>query len=117
MVDSANSTGEKRLKDYQNFLLDKIAWIGPLTEYNRQNAALTTMKAIGGYASTRYKNMPERLQQTLTRFGISEFEWDEILSKHIVTNAKDYIYEVSGKTVTHEMSDHAMFFPELVDKN
>lgn len=107
---------EKVSKWYTQTMLDKIAWIGPLTEYNRSNAAITTMRAIGSYAPTRYKNMPERFQQTLTRFGISEYEWDNVLSKHIVTNAKDYIYQMSEKTVQHELSDYPMFFPELVDK-
>lgn len=103
-------------RKYTDFMLNKLFWIEPLTNYNRENAALTTMKAIASFAPVRYKDMPERLQNTLLRFGISDYEWDNIFSKHIVANSKDYIYEMSGRTVSPEFSDYKMFFPQLVDK-
>lgn len=101
---------------YTDVMLNTFAWIGPMTSYNRGNAAVTTMRAIGDYAPTRYAQMPKRLQQTLTRFGISDYEWDNILSKYVVTNSKDYIEQMTEGAVKHELSNYNMFFPELVDK-
>lgn len=113
---SSLSKFEELSRRYTDTLLNKFFWIGPMTDYNRTNAALTTMKAIGGFANVRYNQMPTRLQNTLLRFGVSEYEWDNILSKHLVTNVKDYIHEMSGRTVTSELTNYKMFFPQLVEK-
>ena len=112
---SSLSKFEKFSRNYTDTLLNKFFWIGPMTDYNRTNAALTTMKAIGAFSNVKYNQMPTRLQNTLLRFGVSEYEWDNIFSKYLVTNTKDYIHKMSGKTVTSELTDYKMFFPQMVE--
>lgn len=106
---------EEGSRKYTDFLLNKFFWIGPLTDYNRTNAALTTMKAIGAFSNVSYKQMPTRLQDTLLRFGVSEYEWDNIFSKHLVTNVKDYIKQTTGVVDESNITNYKMFFPQLVD--
>ena len=106
---------EQFTRNYSDIMLNKLALIGPLTDYNRTNAALSTMKAIASISDRTYKDLPKNLQQTLTRFGVSETEWNTIFSKKLVTNTKDYISKVSEKEMS-DILDYKMFFPDLVDQ-
>ena len=106
---------EQFTKGYSDIMLNTLARIGPLTDYNRTNAALTTMKAIASISDRTYKDLPKNFQQTLTRFGISETEWNTIFSKKLVTNSKDYISKVSGNEMP-DVLNYKMFFPDLVDQ-
>lgn len=111
---------ERMVRGYSDFLLNKMAWIGPLTELNRSNAAIQIMQSIGDFASegNTWKQIASanpRLTQTLERYGITEFEWDNILSKEAVMNLDDYIKKYHGSN-EKTFGDFKMFFPDLVSE-
>lgn len=109
---------EQMSKDYSKVLLDKMAFIGPLTKYNRMNAALNVMEAVGDFASNSYADIAKindgRLLQTLNRFGITQVEWDDILSKKAVCSMNDYVAKFHTGETLGELGDSKLFFPELL---
>ena len=106
-------------KDWADTMLNKLAWIGPMTEYNRNNAALSIMQAIGDFANTSWDDMAKlnqgRLQTTLKRYGITQYEWDNILSKDAVINLNEHLAKTAGDDLG-DLGDMQMFLPErLID--
>ena len=103
---------------YSKTLLDGFAWIGPFTRYNRMNAALNVMESLGEFASHSFADIAnidnKRLLQTLNRFGITETEWDDILSKKTVMTMNDYITKMHSGETLGELGDNKLFFPELL---
>lgn len=105
---------EATSKWYTDKLLNKLAWIEPLTNYNRMNAALNVMESLGEFATTSFDSMPERLQRSLARFDISANEWDNLFSKKAVCSVNDYISRIHEGETLGELGDSKVFFPELL---
>lgn len=103
-------------KQFSDFMLNKLAGIGPVTDYNRTNAALNTMWSIGEFATNKWDDIAMinggRFIQTLTRFDINQYEWNNIFSKELVTNLNDYLNKTIGDNLG-DFSDMQMFIPEL----
>ena len=111
---------ESYVKGYSDFILNNFwgAWIGPMTERNRSNAAIQIMQSVAEFATegNTWKNIAgnnRRLIQTLERYGINEFEWDNILSKDCIMGLDDYIKKYQ-KFNTDHFGNAPMFFPDLV---
>lgn len=105
---------ESAARKYSDFMLNKIAWIGPLTEYNRITAALCLGQSLGEFATTRFAQMEKKLQQSLGRFGITAEEWDEIFSKKAVMNMNDYIKRTQPNIERNPLHDFQFFAPDLL---
>lgn len=109
---------ESYVKGYSDFLLNKMAWIGPLTELNRSNAAIQIMQSVGEFATegntwAQMAKHNKRLIQTLERYGITEYEWDNILSKDAIMGLDDYIKKYQ-KFNTDHFGNAPMFFADLI---
>ena len=109
---------EEFTKQYSHQLLDNLAWIGPFTRYNRMNAALNVMESLGNFASNSFADIAnidnKRLLQTLNRFGVTEAEWDDILSKKAVMTMNEYIAKMHSGEVLGDLGENKLFFPELL---
>lgn len=104
---------EQRADAWANTYINKIGWVGPITEYNQSNAALSIMESLGAAAGMRYADMNSRLQKTLLRHGISQYEWDNIFSKQCVMSADAYAQKMYGESSQY-LTDHNMFFADLL---
>ena len=105
---------EATSKWYTDKLLNKLARIEPMTNYNRMNAALNVMQALGDFATTSFDKMPERLQRSLGRFDISANEWDNLFSKKAVCSVNEYVSRIHGVASAEELGEAKLFFPELL---
>ena len=70
---------EARADQWANTFVNNIAWVGPITEYNRNNATLSIMEGLGSFANTKFGDMSNELKQTLLRHGITGYEWRQKL--------------------------------------
>lgn len=104
---------EQRADAWADFYINKAGFVGPMTEYNQSNAALSLMEGLGAASDMRYADMNHRLQKTLLRHGISQYEWDNILSKQCVMSADAYVQKMYGAGSPH-LTDHNMFFADLI---
>ena len=104
---------EARADQWANTFVNNIAWVGPITEYNRNNATLSIMEGLGSFANTKFGDMSNELKQTLLRHGITGYEWDNILSKHCVMSSDEYARKLYGEGSKH-LADHQMFFADLI---
>jgi hypothetical protein len=104
---------EARADQWANTFVNNIAWVGPITEYNRNNATLSIMEGLGSFANTKFGDMSNELKQTLLRHGITGYEWDNILSKHCVMSSDEYSRKLYGEGSKH-LADHQMFFADLI---
>lgn len=105
---------EQRSKSYSSFMLDKLAWIEPMTNYNRMNAAYNVMQSLGEYSTTKFADMPKRLQASLGRFDISANEWDNLFSTKAVSNMNSYVARIHKGEGIGELGNAPMFFPDLI---
>lgn len=104
---------EQRADAWADFYINKVGLVGPMTEYNQSNAALSIMEGLGSAGNLRYADMNVRLQKTLLRHGISQYEWDNILSKQCIMSADAYSQKMYGAGSPH-LTDHNMFFADLI---
>ena len=104
---------EQRADAFANKMINSFGWVGPITEYNRANAAMSIMEALGDFASTKYAEMNPRLQGMLAKHNISEWEWDNIFAKYAVSSVDEYLQKTQGIT-SDFMGNHKMFFADAL---
>ena len=103
-------------KDFSSLVVDKFAAVGPLTKFNRSNAALSMMEFIGDWADATWHDISqsEKVLATFERFGFTGYEWDNIFSKRAMSDLTSYVNRF-GTTEMPHMGDGKLFFPDLLD--
>lgn len=113
-------------------VLNKCAFIGPLTDFNRGNAALTIMESLGSFVNKetgevlKYaeivsrqalgdQEIGQRFAQYCQRHGISAEEWDNFYAKYFIENTEDYMARFSGKTPDYRTGTK-LFFADNADR-
>ena len=103
-------------KDFSSLVVDKFAFVGPLTRFNRSNAALSMMEFVGDWADKTWADISknEKLLATFERFGFTAYEWDNIFSKVGMSDLNSYVSRF-GTTDAPHLGDNKLFFPDLLD--
>ena len=99
-------------RGFSDFMLNKMAFIEPLTNYNRANAALSIMETMGAHSVNKFDTLNARLQTFLTRHNINAYEWDNIFTKDFIANTNDILKKQYGDDLG-DLTDKKMFLPEL----
>lgn len=114
---SAEDKASTFVQNYTDVIMNRMAFIGPLSDYNRTNAAVHIMNAIGAFHNTKFNEFPKEsihnFQKTLNRYGITDVEWDEILTKHCCMSLQDYMKQMHSMTTT-SFKDKMMFFADNI---
>lgn len=78
----------------------KMGCVTTAAEKNRGIASMQLMRNIGREAGSKtFKEMDQRFQDMLGRYGIDEAEWDGIFKKHGVQNVDQYLSQLHGDKV------------------
>lgn len=103
-------------KDFSSLVVDKFAFVGPLTKFNRSNAALSMMEFVGDWADATWHDISqsEKVLATFERFGFTGYEWDNIFSKRAMSDLTSYVNRF-GTTEMPHMGDGKLFFPDLLE--
>jgi hypothetical protein len=104
-------------KGFASTIVDKWAFVGGLTKFNRANAAMTMMEFIGDWSGKTWQDIKanDKVLATFERFGFTEYEWDNIFSKDAMSDLASYVNRY-GTTEMPNLGDGKMFFPDLIEE-
>ena len=92
-------------------LVMHIGRIGESSDINRGNAAIMVMQAIADNGNTLFKNLDKKAQQSLNRYGVSEWEWDNIFTKHCINTIDEHLAKYRGEGGEY-FGDFKVFTPD-----
>lgn len=94
---------EKFASAYGDFFMNKLGLMAPITNSNKQVAALAIQLSVAKFSDIGFADLPLALREALLRDGINEFEWDFIRT-HMVRDLGEYTDNLKGRMALVDQS-------------
>jgi hypothetical protein len=102
-------------QELSKVITDKLFRLGPVTDYNHSNASMSLLNALGNLSEEVFSGSglaAKRAQASLGRYGISQYEWESIYSKHCIQSVGDWLkaHPERGSGYADDVMAQKLFF-------